>query len=472
MTTIQLRRASASAWAAANPVLELGEAGVETDTYKIKVGDGTSLWDDLPYFVHSWSDITGKPVVIASGANQADARAAISAAALDSNGRVPIGQLPASLMQYQGLWDAESNTPTLVNGTGDIGDVYRVTVAGARNLGSGSISFGVGDYVILNNSEVWEKSDTTDAVSTVAGRIGNVVLTAADVVDANGNIAANNHIEGLTSISTNNGTTTLTAASPKIVHFTGSSNQILVLPSTGIAAGHQFVAINNSSGSISGRSSNESVIHVLGPSVECVFTALVNEPTLPEHWEDSFYGANFAEGKVLSVNSTLTLAGTDGTVFTFPAANDTVVGIAATQTLSNKTLSSVVLGTPSSGNVNSCVGQVADLSIVAFGAATIRAVGTGDFPFGIKLQRACLFEGVHYRAATADGSGSLTVELRKNGVALAQSQVTIAAGSQVAGTSTVGSWSFASGDIITVYVTAIGGSPGKGLIADIRGKTV
>jgi hypothetical protein len=162
-------------------VLALGEAGVETDTYKIKIGDGTSLWVNLPYFVHSWTDVTGKPAVIAAGATKADARAAIDAASLDGNGKVPVSQLPASLMQYQGVWDASSNSPSLVNGTGDVGDVYRVTVAGSRNLGSGSIDFAVGDYVIFNSSSIWEKSDTTDAVATVAGRTGNVTLTSADV---------------------------------------------------------------------------------------------------------------------------------------------------------------------------------------------------------------------------------------------------------------------------------------------------
>lgn len=182
MTTIQLRRSSAAAWASADPVLAVGEVGLETDTLKFKAGNGSSLWSELPYYsIPSWGEVTGKPVVIAAGATKADARSAIDAASLDSNGRVPVAQLPASLMQYQGVWDADTNTPSLVDGTGDTGDVYRITVAGTRNLGSGSTEFAVGDYVIYNSAGVWEKSDTTDAVATVAGRTGNVVLAAADV---------------------------------------------------------------------------------------------------------------------------------------------------------------------------------------------------------------------------------------------------------------------------------------------------
>jgi hypothetical protein len=208
-----------------------------------------------------------------------------------------------------------------------------------------------------------------------------VAATASTLAlrDGNGNVVANNHIDGFTQITTSNGTTTLTAASGKILHFVGSSNQILVLPSTGVVAGQQFVAINNSSGSISGRSSDSSVIHVLGPSVECLFTALVDTPTLPEHWEDSFYGANFAAGKVLNVNTSLTLAGTDGTTFTFPATNDTVVGIAATQSLSNKTLASPTITSPTVTNPTitnytesvNAIGTVTTAATISLSAGTV-----------------------------------------------------------------------------------------------------
>ena len=56
MTTyrIAIRRDLASAWTAADPTLAQGEFGYETDTGKIKIGDGTSSWGTLPY--HSGID--------------------------------------------------------------------------------------------------------------------------------------------------------------------------------------------------------------------------------------------------------------------------------------------------------------------------------------------------------------------------------------------------------------------------------
>lgn len=46
---IRLRRDTAANWTAANPVLLNGEVGFETDTRKLKLGDGTTAWNTLLY---------------------------------------------------------------------------------------------------------------------------------------------------------------------------------------------------------------------------------------------------------------------------------------------------------------------------------------------------------------------------------------------------------------------------------------
>jgi hypothetical protein len=47
---IQLRRGDAADWTSTNPTLAEGEVGVEIDTLKLKVGNGTDNWNTLPYF--------------------------------------------------------------------------------------------------------------------------------------------------------------------------------------------------------------------------------------------------------------------------------------------------------------------------------------------------------------------------------------------------------------------------------------
>lgn len=47
--TILLRSDTSTNWLDANPILAMGEAGYETDTHKLKIGNGTTNWEDLSY---------------------------------------------------------------------------------------------------------------------------------------------------------------------------------------------------------------------------------------------------------------------------------------------------------------------------------------------------------------------------------------------------------------------------------------
>jgi len=47
---IQIRRDTEANWTSANPTLAQGEMGIETDTLKIKIGDGTTVWTSLAYY--------------------------------------------------------------------------------------------------------------------------------------------------------------------------------------------------------------------------------------------------------------------------------------------------------------------------------------------------------------------------------------------------------------------------------------
>ena len=48
-TKIQIRRDTAANWASNNPILSAGEFGLESDTQKIKVGNGLANWATRPY---------------------------------------------------------------------------------------------------------------------------------------------------------------------------------------------------------------------------------------------------------------------------------------------------------------------------------------------------------------------------------------------------------------------------------------
>ena len=46
---IQVRRGTAANAAANNETLSIGEIGFETDTGRIKIGNGAAAWNALPY---------------------------------------------------------------------------------------------------------------------------------------------------------------------------------------------------------------------------------------------------------------------------------------------------------------------------------------------------------------------------------------------------------------------------------------
>ena len=70
-STVKVKRATAARWASQNPVLAAGEIGYETDTRKMKLGDGTSSWTQLSYLV---ADGTGSGSGTGTGGQAATIR--------------------------------------------------------------------------------------------------------------------------------------------------------------------------------------------------------------------------------------------------------------------------------------------------------------------------------------------------------------------------------------------------------------
>lgn len=103
-------------------------------------------------------------------------------ASLDGGGKIPLANLPSTLLVYKGVWNASTNTPILSdNDLSKAGHVYNVSTAGTQF----SIDFSLGDWLIYNDLGVIEKSDNSDDVVSVNGQQGTVVLDADDIDDTN-----------------------------------------------------------------------------------------------------------------------------------------------------------------------------------------------------------------------------------------------------------------------------------------------
>lgn len=85
----------------------------------------------------------------------------------------------AGSLTYQSTWNASSNVPFLQSSVGTKGFYYVVSVAGSTNL-NGITNWNVGDWAVFDGT-VWEKVDNNNAVTSVNGQTGAVVLSAANV---------------------------------------------------------------------------------------------------------------------------------------------------------------------------------------------------------------------------------------------------------------------------------------------------
>lgn len=119
--------------------------------------------------------------------------AANGIASLDGASKVPLTELNLTDIAFQGTWDADTNTPTITSGVGTEGRYYITSVAGATLI-DGVSTWMVGDYVIFQGT-TWQRIPSANSVSSVAGKIGAVLLDTADITTGtfvDGRIAQSN----------------------------------------------------------------------------------------------------------------------------------------------------------------------------------------------------------------------------------------------------------------------------------------
>lgn len=130
-TQIKLRRDTAANWTSINPVLALGEPGIEIDTRKIKYGDGTTAWTSLAYsagdanFSGNYTDLSNKPTIpnaqIQSDWTQSDNTLKDF---IKNKPSIPAAQIQSDWTQSTNTaLDFIKNKPTLVTNLDSLSDV-------------------------------------------------------------------------------------------------------------------------------------------------------------------------------------------------------------------------------------------------------------------------------------------------------------------------------------------------------------
>jgi len=106
ITQIQVRRGTAAQWTSTNPTLASGEFGFETDTGKIKIGNGSTAWTGLSYTGAATGTVTS--VVASTG---------LTGGTITSTGTIAIDtSVTADLTTAQTLTNKILTTPVITQG--------------------------------------------------------------------------------------------------------------------------------------------------------------------------------------------------------------------------------------------------------------------------------------------------------------------------------------------------------------------
>jgi hypothetical protein len=195
-TQIKLRRDTAANWTSINPVLALGEPGLEIDTRKIKYGDGTTAWTSLAYsagdanFSGNYTDLSNKPTI-------------------------PDAQIQSDWTQSDNtLKDFIKNKPTLVSNLDSLSDV--------------TITSATSGQVLKFNGTAWVNDTDSTGSST-----GNITFSDTTMTSTNGDVKI--HFSP--------------SASPA-VEFNFASNGTLTLPGGIVIQNNEVKNTNTLSGEV------------------------------------------------------------------------------------------------------------------------------------------------------------------------------------------------------------------------------
>ena len=238
-------------------------------------------------------------------------------------------------LDYEGAWNASTNTPTLTSSVGTLGQFYIVSVAGATDL-NGITNWDVGDWALFNGS-VWQRVEggadgnfSTLSVSGLSSLNGGANVTG-DVVNSGGlysnvnnslkiigggdasNAGSNLTLYGGTNASAGtfrfrNGTSVLTSITPTGIDVTGTVTADGAVNSTYFIGGSGSVAGRQLTLSCEANGGQDNATHRL---------------TVPSGYGSFNINVGGSERMIIDSSGNLLVGGTD----TAPGAGDTNTGI-------------------------------------------------------------------------------------------------------------------------------------------------
>ena len=337
------------------------------------------------------------PDISATYVTQSEVGAINGVASLDASGKVPLSQLPSTLMEFKGSWNPNTNTPTLVDGTGTTGFTYWVSAADANPVSGltdpSMTNFQIGDLVIYNGTK-WVLVTPAAGVQSVNGAQGAVTVNAINQLtgDVTSSSASGSQSEATTVAKIQGTTVSGTTGSGNVVFsasptFTGTitaeasnfSGAISALNFSGSSSGTNTgdVTLGTANGlSLSGQilslgTSSASTTGALSSTDWSTFNAKQNALTFGDLTDVGTDGITVTGGTAAVIGS-----GTSISQHVADASHNGYLSSTDWSTFNNKltsTLASANIFVGNASNVATAVSMSGDVTIDNTGATTIGA---------------------------------------------------------------------------------------------------
>jgi hypothetical protein len=179
VTQIQIRRGTAAQWTSTNPTLASGEQGFETDTGKMKIGNGSTAWNSLTYLgAGTVTSITAGTGLSGGTITSTGTIAIDTATTVDLSTAQTLTNKTLTDPKINLAFDAETASYTAV--LANNGQVVTMSVASANTFSiptNASVAFPIGTQI--NVLQIGAGQTTIQAVTSGTTSILSTGATAA-----------------------------------------------------------------------------------------------------------------------------------------------------------------------------------------------------------------------------------------------------------------------------------------------------